>query len=481
MWKIDENTGVPAPLERARLIGYTQRMINPRNPAEAAKLIEGDVAPLLIRLTIPMVFGVLSMVIYNLVDTFFVGRLGADQLAALSFTFPVVLVIGSLSMGLGMGASATVSRAIGEGDSYRVRRLTTDSLVLALLVVGVAAVAGLFTIEPLFRALGAGETTLPYIKQYMEIWYPGMVFVVVPMVGNNCIRATGDTKTPGIVMIIGAGANAVLDPILIFGLGPVPALGIQGAALATLLGRSITFFVAVYVLAVRERLITVRFDRIADVLASWRAVLFIGLPTAATRMIIPIGAGFVTRLISGYGPEAVAGYGVATRLEFFALAVVNALASVIGPFIGQNLGAGKLDRVRAGFVTGERICLVVGAFFFVVFLALARPIASVFSPVESIISVTTMYLRIVGFAYMLQGIYLIAVPALNVLRKPLLAAGLGIVEMFVLVLPLALVGSTLLGVPGIFIGIALGYVATGIASSFVFRRALRDTVGSALV
>ena len=92
-----------------------------------------------------------------------------------------------------------------------------------------------------------------------------------------------------------------------------------------------------------------------------------------------------------------------------------------------------------------------------------------------------MYLRIVGFAYMLQGIYLIAVPALNVLRKPLLAAGLGIVEMFVLVLPLALVGSTLLGVPGIFIGIALGYVATGIASSFVFRRALRDTVGSALV
>ncbi len=481
MSKIDESTGVPAPLERARLIGYTRRMINPRNPAESAKLIEGDVGPLLVRLTIPMVFGVLSMVVYNLVDTFFVGRLGADQLAALSFTFPVVLVIGSLSMGLGMGASATVSRAIGEGDSYRVRRLTTDSLVLALLVVGVAAVAGLFTIEPLFRALGAGETTLPYIKQYMEIWYPGMVFVVVPMVGNNCIRATGDTKTPGIVMIIGAGANAVLDPILIFGLGPVPALGIQGAALATLLGRSITFFVALYVLAVRERLITIRFDRIADVLASWRAVLFIGLPTAATRMIIPIGAGFVTRLISGYGPEAVAGYGVATRLEFFALAVVNALASVIGPFIGQNLGAGKLDRVRAGFVTGERICLVVGAFFFVVFLALARPIASVFSPIESIISVTTMYLRIVGFAYMLQGIYLIAVPALNVLRKPLLAAGLGIVEMFVLVLPLALVGSTLLGVPGIFIGIALGYVATGIASSFVFRRALRQTVGSALV
>ncbi|MEE8441062.1 MAG: MATE family efflux transporter, partial [Spirochaetia bacterium] len=163
-----------------------------RRSSARAQLTDGNVPRMLIRLTIPMVFGMLSMVLYNLVDTLFVGRLGKDQLAALSFTFPVVLVISSLALGVGMGASAAISRAIGAGDGDRVRRLTTDSLVLAVLIVGTFATAGILTIDPLFRLLGADERILPYISKYMTIWYPGMVFVVVPMVGNNAIRATGD-------------------------------------------------------------------------------------------------------------------------------------------------------------------------------------------------------------------------------------------------------------------------------------------------
>ncbi|MFW6312570.1 MAG: MATE family efflux transporter [Spirochaetota bacterium] len=436
-------------------------------------LTHGEVTPLLIRLTIPMVFGILSMVFYNLVDTLFVGQLGKEQLAALSFTFPVVLVIGSLSLGIGMGASAAVSRAIGEGDQHRVRRLATDSLLLALIIVGVAAAAGMLTIDPLFRALGAGEATLPYIHEYMSIWYPGMIFVVVPMVGNNCIRATGDTRTPGIVMIIGAALNAILDPLLIFGLGPFPALGIAGAATATLIGRSITFIVALYVLGARERLIDLRPQRLAEVLASWKSVLYVGIPTAATRMIVPIGAGILTRIISGYGPEAVAGYGVATRLEFFALAIVNALASVTGPFIGQNLGAGRMDRVREGYRTAERICIAVGGFFLLVFLFFAPAIASAFSDAPEVVRVTTLAVRIISISYALQGIYLITVPSLNVLRRPLLAAGLGVLEMFVLVVPIALVGSAIAGLPGIFAGVAVGYSITGLMSRKVFVHASR--------
>lgn len=441
-----------------------------------ATLTTGPVGPMLVRLTIPMIFGIMSMVLYNIVDTFFVGRLGASQLAALSFTFPVVLVISSLALGLGMGASAAVSRAIGEGDRRRVTRLTTDSLLLALSIVAVAAGIGLLTIDPLFRALGAGEETLPYIRQYMTIWYPGMLFVVVPMVGNNCIRATGDTRTPGLVMIIGAGTNALLDPLLIFGLGPLPALGIRGAAAATLIGRSVTFTVALTVLARRERLIDVRPGTFARVWESWKTVLHVGIPMAATRMIVPVGAGIVTRIVSDYGPNAVAGYGVATRLEFFALAAVNALAAVFGPFIGQNVGAGRMDRVDEGFRAGLKICAAIGAVFFVLFLFLARPIASLFSEAPEVVAVTSTYLRIVSAAYALQGVYLIAVPALNVLRMPLRAAGLGIVEMFVLVVPLALAGSSLFGVSGIFAGVALSYAVTGLLSAAVFKKSSRKSL-----
>jgi putative MATE family efflux protein len=373
-----------------------------------------------------------------------------------------------------MGASAAVSRAIGAGDRDRVRRLTTDSLFLAVAIVGVTAIVGMLTIEPLFRTLGAGSTTLPYIRRYMSIWYPGAIFVVVPMVGNNCIRATGDTRTPGLIMVIGAGTNAILDPLLIFGLGPFPALGIQGAALATLIGRSTTFTISILVLAVREKLFDFHPGRLARVFESWKSVLYVGIPMAATRMIVPIGAGIVTRIVSEYGPNAVAGYGVATRLEFFSLAVVNALAAVMGPFIGQNIGAKKLSRVREGYTAGMRICAAVGGFFFIVFLILARPIASVFTDAPDVIAVTTTYVRIVSLVYALQGIYLISVPALNVLRMPLRAAGLGVLEMFVLVVPLSLFGSWLFGLTGVFSAIAVSYAITGIVSTIVFRRSTRE-------
>ena len=172
-----------------------------------ARITEDPIGRTLFRLTVPMIFGILSMVAFNLADTFFVGKLGKEQLAALSFTFPVVLFVGSLALGIGMGTSAVISRAIGSKDYHKVHRLVFDSLLLGIIVVGVGVAAGLCTIRPLFRLLGARGTVLDYIEEYMSIWYIGMVFVVVPMVGNNIIRATGDSKIPGLLMVIGAAVN----------------------------------------------------------------------------------------------------------------------------------------------------------------------------------------------------------------------------------------------------------------------------------
>ncbi|MDX9800534.1 MAG: MATE family efflux transporter [Spirochaetia bacterium] len=453
-----------------------------------AVLTEGSVGKLLVKLTIPMIFGILGMVIYNLVDTFFVGRLGKDQLAALSFTFPVVLIIGSISHGLGIGTSALVSRAIGENDYNRVKRLATDSLVLSLIIVASFVVLGLLTIEPLFSLLGAGEKIIPYIKEYMSVWYIGMIFVVVPMVGNNIIRATGDSKTPGVIMMIGALLNGVLDPILIFGSSAIPLLstftaflgfeippfGIRGAAAATLIGRSLTFMVAIYVLTVRERVISFKKPRVREVLESWKEILSIGIPNTATRMIIPIGAGVITRIISSQGALAVAGYGIATRIEFFALASVNALSSIIGPFVGQNLGAGRIERVREGIKKGNLMSIILGGFFFALLFIFAGKIASVFSSDPFIVSTASLYLRIVSAAYGLQGIYLVSVPVLNVFKKPLLASFLSIIEVFILIIPLALIGSIFFNIPGIFTAIGISYLITGLISAYTVKKACRN-------
>lgn len=440
------------------------------NDEKKPRLIEGPVGKTLIRLTIPMIFGMISMVIFNLADTYFVGHLGTTELAALSFTFPVVLVIHSLALGLGIGASAVISRAIGEGNNDQVRRLTTDSLILSLLLVGFFAVLGMLTIKPLFRLLGASEQILPYIRQYMRIWYLGVIFVIVPMVGNNAIRATGDTKTPAIIMMTAAGINFILDPMLIFGIGPFPRLEIAGAALATVFSRAITMIVSLVVLIRREKMITFRSVPIRSIIRSWKQILYIGIPTAGTRIIIPLGIGVITRFVAAYGPESVAAFGISSRIEFFAVAIVMALSSVISPFVGQNWGAQKYNRVHRSVNLAKQFALVWGVFIFIVLAISARSIASAFNNNPYVIRTAALYLRIVPLGYGFQGILILSASVLNVLKKPLHATGLSLLQMFILYIPLAHFGSVWIGISGIFAALAVSYVVSGVLSNTVLRK-----------
>jgi putative MATE family efflux protein len=437
-----------------------------------AVLTEGPVGRTLIRLTGPMILGIAGMVAFNLTDTFFVGRLGSTELAALSFTFPVVLVVNSIAMGLGIGASAVISRAIGRGDVQEVRRLATDSLTLALSIVAVFIVIGSLTIEPLFERLGATHRVLPLVKQYMRIWYLGMIFVVVPMVGNNAMRARGDTKTPATIMLIAVMVNVVMDPLLIFGIGPFPRLELAGAAIATVLARTTTFFVALYVLNFRYRMLTLARVRVRAVLDSWRRILYIGVPISGSRLIVPVAIGVITRIVSAYGDEAVAGYGVASRIEFFALAVVMALSSVIGPFVGQNLGAGEHDRLHRGIRLSNRFAVLWGIGIFAVLALPAKWIVSLFSNDATVVSTAALYLRIVPLGYAFQGVFVISTSTMNVLKKPFHAAALAGIEMFVLMVPLAYLGSYLFGVSGIFSAIPIAYIVTGLASCVILGRFL---------
>ncbi|MBN1154060.1 MATE family efflux transporter [candidate division KSB1 bacterium] len=431
-----------------------------------SKLTDGSIGNMLFRLTIPMLLATISMVIFNLVDTYFVGKLGTLQLAALTYTFPVVMVISSLALGLGMGASALISRAIGEGDSHKVQCLTTSSLLLALTLVIILVAIGVSSIEFIFRSLGADNSVLPMIKEYMEIWYGGVIFVIFPMVGNNAIRATGDTKTPSLVMGSAAILNLIFDPILIFGMGPFPALGIRGAALATVIARFTTFIVAIYVLYFREKMITIHHLCLRSILHWWKDIMYIGIPTAGTRMIIPLAVGVITRLLSSFGPNAVAGFGIASRVEFFALVGVASLASVLGPFIGQNLGARKFDRIKTSIRYSNQFSIVSGLAITIVLAFLAKPISLMFNDNPQVVSVSVLYLIIVPFSYTLQGVNMLSVTTLNVFHKPIIATVISMIQMFVLYIPLAYLLSKLWGIKGIFFALAMANILIGILAQY---------------
>ena len=438
-----------------------------------AQLIEGPIDRILVRMTIPMIVGILSMIAFNLTDTFFVGRLGTSELAAMSFTFPVVFIINSLTMGIGMGATSVISRAIGSGDHNKVRRLTTDSLGLALLLVGILASIGLLTINPVFRALGATGEILPLIKKYISIWYLGVIFVVIPMVGNSAIRATGDTRTPSLIMLVAVTVNVILDPLLIFGIGPFPRLELEGAAIATVTARATTMVVSLWVLIRREHMITLIRPRLKQVLDSWRNVLYIGLPSAGTNMIIPLAIGIITRMVAGYGPPAVAALGVSTRIDPFALGVIFALGSALGPFVGQNYGARKIDRVWTALRHSHRFAFVWGLGMLTLIALAAQPIASVFSKDPEVVGTTVRYLRLVPIGYGMQGVLMLSNVTLNMLNKPLHAASIVLIQMFVLYIPLALLGSALFGLVGIFTAAATASLTAGVLAYVWVRRVLR--------
>ena len=442
------------------------------NNAKRARLTDGPIASTLARLTGPMIIGILGMVAFNLVDTFFVGQLGTSQLAALSFTFPVVFMISSIAIGIGIGAAAVISRAIGHGDQDQVQRFTTDSLFLAVILVGVALIIGLLTIEPVFRLLGATEQTLPYIREYMTIWYGGIIFLVIPMVGNSAIRATGDTKTPSLVMLVAVGVNIILDPLLIFGIGPFPQMGVAGAATATVISRAVTFLVAVWVLYYRDQMITLVVPPLRTLLNSWRRILYIGVPAAGTKMIVPLGTAVITRLVSGYGEEAVAAYGVSARVEIFSLVLVLALSTALAPFVGQNFGAARMERVRTGVGYAQQFAVASGIVAALLLAVIARPLASLFNSDPAVIDLIVLYLRIVPIGYALQGVLQLSNDTLNVLNKPLHASALMVVQMFALYIPLALLGSSLVGVAGIFVAAATANVLAGLAAYLWLRRVL---------
>lgn len=428
------------------------------------RLLTGPVGPTLLRMAFPMMVGIAAVIFFNIVDTFWVGQLGGEELAAMAFTFPVVMVVSNLTIGLSIGATAAIARAIGEGHKEKVRRLTTHALILALLVVIAVCVLGLLTFEPLFRALGASEDTLALIGDYMIPWYWGVGLLVVPMLGNGAIRATGDMKTPAIVMLCAGFVNAALDPVLIFGWGPVPELGLTGAAIATIASYAIAMVVMSYILIRREKMIAFEVPAWVDLRASWASILLVGIPAAGTNLLTPLAAGALTRIVSGHGENAVAAYGVGTRIESLSMIGVFAMTAAITTFVGQNHGAKNGQRVMDTFYFVSKGSAIWGGGIAVLLYFLAGPIARIFNEDPEIIEQTMLYLRVVPLSYIAFGIAMLVASMFNALNMPLKATGLAALRLVVLAVPLAWLGSSLFGLVGLFGGIVAANLVMGIVA-----------------
>ncbi len=449
-----------------------------RSSARTLAITSEPIGATMLRLTAPMTVGIISLMLLGLVDAYFVGQLGTAQLAALAFTLPVTHGVNSIGLGLGMGLSVLVSRLLGEDKFERAARLVTDSRLLVL-ATGIALATGLYLgLTPLFLVMGADAQTLPYILDFMVLWLPVLPLLLLTLTGNTILRAAGSPTKSAICLAVVAVLNGVLDPLLIFGVGPFPGMGIAGASLATVIAWMITYGLSDYMLSVQEGLILHGKSPWSHTIANWKAVLTIGIPAVLANFTTPFAAAILTAMVAKFGAEAVAGFGVCTRVEALALLVAFALSSTLPMFIGQNIGAGKHQRAQRALFGSLKFTLVFQIGAYLLLVVLAGKIATAFSDNPAVTEIIRDYLWIVPLTYGAHAVVILVMVSLNVLHRPQTALLTTLLRLLVLNLPLAYIGGQWGGPPGLFAGFALGNLISGLLAWRIITRVWRETLSA---
>ncbi|GAA3579365.1 MULTISPECIES: MATE family efflux transporter [Marinobacter] len=431
----------------------------------------------LFSMTWPMLFGVLSLMTFQLVDSAFIGQLGRDPLAALGFTLPMQQLVIGLQVGLGIATTAIISRTLGAGDEARAQRLGGLVVVVGAVMVLALCLALWLVRNPIMTLLGADAHLLPLIRDYWLPWLLSAWLGAMLYFGYSVCRSHGNTKLPGIMMMVTSLLNIALDPLFIFVFG----WGLPGAALAT-----VTAF-AIGCLAIYPRLLSqgwLRFDLAGLSLPNaLRQLGGIMAPAMVSQLMPPLAAMLATALVAGFGASAVAAWGLGTRLEFFSIVVVLALTMSMPPMIGRLLGAGDLEQIRRLVRLAVRFVVVWQLVIGVLWLAASGLVSQLFSSDTSVQTVLQSYLVRVPLSYAGLGICMLMVSVCNALGLAMRALLVSTLRLFLCFLPLLWLGGQLAGITGLMTGALAGNLLAGLMAYQFYRAGLNAltarTAGSA--
>lgn len=418
-----------------------------------------------------MVWGILAVIAVQLADTYFISKLGdTNILAGISLTFPVTMIITHIVFGINIAMSSVVARLIGEKKLGEARVIVLHGIIMALSAASTIALMTYVFLEPLFTILGADAATLPIVQQYMPIWLVASALLSVPVNGNSAIRASGDSLTPALVMSTAALINLILDPILIFGLFGAPALGVAGAAIATLIAYFCCLCLGLYFLIFKKDLVATDSFHLDTFKASMKRLLPIAIPAGIANIIGPGTNAVIFALLAQYGNEAVAAMGIVTRVEAFALLIVISLSLGMSPIIGQNWGAKKYDRVNEtiktaigfNFIWSFLVAAIMGIF--------ATQIAGLFTDDQTVIDHTKLFFWIVPVSYAFGNLVMGWSSSFNAIGLPKKAFVMILVKSLVITVPAVYLGSYLNGITGIFAALAISNFLSGAIFHYSSRK-----------
>jgi putative MATE family efflux protein len=436
---------------------------------------DGSIGRRLASMALPLACGLAGTMGAQLVMTAYIGSLGVAALAAAGFIFPVVTLVLNIGIGMSAATSSVVGREAGAGGRAMAARLATDALILALALAVAVAVLGTFAMPVVFRLLGAPRESMTLIVPYMRLWYLGSPLFIGSLVGLGALRALGDATFQGLMLLLSALLSVVLARALIFGLYEAPPFGFVGAAAAAVLAWVPLFAGTLYRMSKLDLLLW-RVPSEAEFKESARRLLRIALPATATNAIIPVSVAIITSMLARFGPIAVAGFGVATRIEGVAMIVFFALSGVMNPFVAQNAGAADFIRIRSATRLVFQFCLLWGAAIAGLLYEISPWLLKQISSNAEVIQIALEYLSIVPLSYGAAGIVMNINATFNGLDQPGPAVLVSSARVIGINVPAAWLGGLLLGAPGLFAGIGVANVLVALLGGSWLSRIVRDRV-----
>jgi putative MATE family efflux protein len=428
--------------------GFRRRVSVVFKSREEFELTEGDIAKPLFYLSVPIVVTNLLQTTYNLVDTIWLGQYSTEALAAISFAFPVVFFLISLGLGISIAGSILVAQHTGAGDERRAEFAASQTVTFAVIASVVLGAFGYFAVEDILRFLGASSDVLPGATAYLQIVSLGMVFMFAFFVFMSLMRGYGDTITPMLVMFVTVVVNLALDPVLIFGLGPVPPLGVEGAAYATVFSRALASVVGMAIMFHGTRGVQIRLSDMVPDPGYLRKLLRVGVPASVEGTGNAIAVNLMLLIVGTFPTVVVAAYGVGVRMFSVIFLPAIAVGRGVETMAGQNIGAGKQDRAAAAsHFAGRALFAILAAVGVLTWLG-AGNIVAVFSDDPEVVEVGRLFLRYVAPTFGFTGVFHCYKGGFRGAGKTMTAALVSISMLGAIRLPVAFLASQSVTVAG---------------------------------
>ncbi|MEM1236779.1 MAG: MATE family efflux transporter [Pseudomonadota bacterium] len=436
--------------------------------AEGAKFLEGSLFKHITVMSFTASIGLIAVFLVDFVDMIFISMLGKEELAAaIGYAGAILFFTSSFGIGMAIASGALVSRALGEGDEALARERSTTSLVWGVTFGALFSALVWFNIPALASLMGASGDTLELATNYLRIIIPSLPLLLIGMVGGAILRAYGDARRSMFATVAGGIVNAVLDPILIFGLD----LELTGAAIASVCARfAIAYWALRPIFAHHGGL---ERPQASVLMRDFRPLAVIAFPAILTQLATPIGQAYVTRSMAEYGADAVAGMAIVGRLTPVSFAVLFALSGAIGPIIGQNYGAKLFDRVekafREGIIFTAMICVTVALILFF----LRQPLASLFQAEGVARDLLFLFCGPLALAWFFNGVIFVTNASFNNLGHPFYSTWINWGRHTLGTIPFVILGASFYGAPGVLIGQAAGGVVFALISFLLVFRVQR--------